>query len=135
MDYEEMSDLEINKLVAKEVSLLVKDESDRGYDYNYREKYPSTIWTAKHEFGNQTEAWEQMNFCLTPDDAWHIILENNISISISDGYNDNGEKEKDCAAYTGPQWKYYEHGKYRIFDTNPLRAAMIVFLMIKEKEE
>ena len=116
-----MSDLEINKLVAKEVSLLVKDESDRGYEYNYREKYPSTIWTAKYEFGNQTEAWEQMNFCLTPDDAWPIILENKISTQWNGGLYD--------------KWMSRTIHVKRVFDKNPLRSAMIVFLMMKEKEE
>jgi hypothetical protein len=47
----ELSDLEINKLVAEQRCLLVSDESDSGYSYGYRDKYPSTIWVAKHEYG------------------------------------------------------------------------------------
>ncbi|PML25116.1 phage protein NinX family protein [Vibrio lentus] len=117
-----LSDLDINKLVATERGLLVADESFSGYDYDYRAKYPSTVWVAKQELGNQVEPWEQINFVLCAADSWSIIVENRISV---EPFND--------------EESWYSCGKdeldfeYKDFDSNPLRAAMVCFLKLKHR--
>lgn len=128
IDYEDMSDLEINKLVAGHNGFIVADEDSGCYNYNYREKYPSTIWVAKHEFGNQIEPWEQFNFVLCPSDAWPIMKEYGIATICEDG--------KLIGATTNSQ-EYYEPYGSKIFsyeDENPLRAAMICFLKMKDAQ-
>lgn len=123
-DYESMSDLQINKLVAEKIGLIFRDD-----DLDYRSEYPSTLWCANHEFGNQIEPWEQKNFILTPDDAWPIIVENEISIQ-----KDTTHCCEECSEYfTTDLWES-DHpiiDRVSCFDSNPLRAAMIVFLKMK----
>lgn len=130
IDYESMSDLQINKLVAEKIGLIFRDD-----DLDYRSEYPSTLWCASHEFGNQIEPWEQKNFILTPDDAWPIMVKNKISlislknewlvcsdacfqtVCLSPDGSDNGVSVFSASIH--------------VFDAEPLRAAMIVFLKMK----
>lgn len=115
MNYEEMIDLEVNKRLAAYIGLLVADEDMSAYSYCYREKYPSTIWVAKQEYGIQVDSWEQVNYCLTPADMWPII-----------------ELIWDELTYVSPgddiiEWDLYIN-KY---ECGKLRAAAIVFLKIQ----
>lgn len=69
----------------------------------------------------------QFDPCNNPSDAWPIVIENEIALNPR------------CA---NGEWKAQIHlGKDDIFDNyascwdkNPLRAAMIVFLMMKDAE-
>lgn len=66
--------------------------------------------------------------CKTPADAWSIIVENKISI--------NHDKHSGWSASS--DFVFTTNGEYR-FDKvcdheNPLRAAMIVFLMMQDAE-
>ena len=85
MNYEEMSDFEINKAV----SIL------RGSCFDY---------------------------CNSPSDAWPIIVENRISIvdlsTVATGWK--------------AQAMYLDDKPYAV-NPNPLRAAMIVFLKMKDQ--
>lgn len=129
MNYESMSDFEINLLVAKSLGLLTKDEptDERiGFTPEYHEKYPSTIWAAKcNEFREQAEAWEQINYCSDPSDAWPIIFENEIDIE----WPVAGECVGTCS-------KYIEGGTDIQVDfivkDEALRVAMICYLKLKE---
>ena len=125
VNYDEMSDLEVVTEVAKHLDLLVMSEDGPRYNYEYREKYPSTIWVAKHRHGKQTEPWEQFNCVKCPNDAWSVIVENKIDVS----HTVTGDVN--CAVF-----KPDVRGLYREFysttDKNPLRAAMICFLKLMD---
>lgn len=80
-------------------------------------------------YGNQakdkdiTRAWSRDGFKYTtnPADAWPIIMENKISIYAAILGDSRGE--------WGAEASFTEHFH---FHNNPLRAAMIVFLMMQE---
>lgn len=61
------------------------------------------------------------NYCNNPEEAWPIITEYRISII------DLNDKEWGCRVEGA-------HGVMRAINENPLRCAMIVFLMMKEGE-
>ena len=106
MNYEEMSDFEINKAVATALGMDVSgatEENNMMYDY-------------------------VRDVCNNPSDAWPIIFQNDIMLNPS------------CA---DSLWKAEQglrvkpSGFYSVataYDTNPLRAAMIVYLMMKDAE-
>lgn len=62
------------------------------------------------------------NYCRNPADAWPIITANKISIYAM--------SEKDGRGRWGAE-AFYPNESYH-FNDNPLRAAMIVFLMMQE---
>ncbi|WP_299197006.1 phage protein NinX family protein [uncultured Amphritea sp.] len=123
ISYEHMSDFEINNLVAFALGYLVKTEIEDGlcgFTKEYHEKYPNTIWAAKtDDRGEQCEAWEQMNFCSSPEEAWPILTK-----MIKAGH---------FIAFDGDSvicdtWhQYHDEGK-------ELMALMIVFLKMQGGE-
>ncbi|QYA57357.1 hypothetical protein MIFENG_14 [Hafnia phage vB_HpaM_Meifeng] len=77
--------------------------------------YADYIWNAEEEC--------RFAPCNNPSDAWPIIVDNNIAIVPY--------------RHTLPQaWptKFGIASKFLVEDKNPLRAAMIVYLMMKESE-
>ena len=100
MNYSEMSDFEINKLVAE----------------------------ARHEkkvgFFEDGEWCKDPDYCNNPADAWPIILENEISVIFDTG----SIMASRSVAFDGP----FCSTEGDVFDLNPLRAAMIVYLMMNE---
>ena len=90
MNYSELTDLEINKLVNKK---RTGKESIFVFDY-----------------------------CNNPSYSWPIILENGISINAPDYFNDP-ENGHGVDTFDTPM----------IRDKNPLRAAMIVYLMMNKE--
>lgn len=120
MKYSDLSDFEINKLVADIVDFGDMVVSIRGCN--------KTIYLLEKESGESDLFLPSAYFdpCLDSRDAWPIIVENEIAVipPVSNGtnewkaerfYNENCGKLIDC------------------IDKNPLRAAMIVFLMMNEK--
>lgn len=107
-NYAEMSDLEINKAVAEIL-------------------YPGKEFTAAYSFGfplGPQVQWIQgygeflrKDYCNSWADAGPVILENRISIV---------EQAED--------WCAEGRGIYPVPDINPLRAAMIVFLMMHDHD-
>ncbi|MDR7940140.1 DUF2591 family protein [Enterobacter soli] len=117
MDYSQLSDFEINatihfgkrpefKIQNGYVSFLNDEGEKTGFGrFYYKNNFP--------------------DYCNNPADAWPIIVESKIMLSPH------------CA---DDEWKAQIHlGRVGIFDNyasawnkNPLRAAMIVFLMIQE---
>ena len=70
------------------------------------------------------------DYCNNPADAWPIISENRISIMFdSTAPEYEGEYHEWCDAISSCQKLDVQH------HSNPLRAAMIVFLMMQEKKE
>ena len=70
--------------------------------------------------------WRTFDPCNNPADAWPIIVENGITLAFQDG---NWWADNLAYWIDGVEWSIGG-----IIDKNPLRAAMIVFLMMKESE-
>lgn len=117
-DYASMSDFEINKSVA--------DIAMNG-TWHVRPSHPDNDTGGWLYGSNGIQTHELPDYCNNPADAWPIIVGKQISL-ISRCAND--------------EWKAQLHlGRDDIFDSyascwdnNPLRAAMIVFLMMKDGE-
>lgn len=62
--------------------------------------------------------------CNNPADAWPIIVGSKINIRF-------GAEGMACEA----QFMQYGHESVECYNSNPLRAAMIVFLMMKDAEK
>lgn len=116
MDYSELSDKEINKLVAfalgcKEVVPDIFMDDVRRYEFD----------KPKNKSGNKF----YFDPCNDPADAWPIIYRHKISIEF-DGDNSTEPQTTWCHA----------RNMYRScginYQSNPLRAAMIVFLMMQD---
>lgn len=112
-DYSAMSDFEINKSVAissgKNVKLIKLDSDDQECAVIVGEKFT----VEKKEFDP----------CNNPSDAWPIIVENKLHLTTEeDGiWSSRGYSDKHVPID-------FEH-------PNPLRAAMIAYLMMKDAEK
>lgn len=123
-DYASMSDFEINSAVHN--ALL-----DKPYELTFHGGGKIT-WKDKERGG----VWETgivgytknglHDYCNNPADAWPIIVENGITLAFQDG---NWWADNLAYWVDGVEWSIGG-----IIDKNPLRAAMIVFLMMKEGE-
>ena len=115
MDYSQLSDFDINRLVAMRFpeTYLFNEEG------NPYQLIPDSM------AAYSGIDFEEVDFqpCGNPADAWPIISENKINI----------------------EWHEWKDGDFRpyalnsatmksVYDGNPLRAAMIVFLMMEEQE-
>lgn len=110
MSYEEMSDFEINKLVASHESLIINN-------LQITSKNPTAVMV------NDIVQSFMFDPCNDPSDGWPIIDANRISV-VTIG----GEWES--------HW-FSDAIKDEAFNTanlNPLRAAMICFLKMKDAE-
>lgn len=104
MNYTEKSNFEINVLVAKSLGLIIADHQPS--------KNKVTVRYSDYN------AWFSFDPCNNPSDAWPIIVENGISIF-----------------YKHKKWTATDmDGPAQYYNQNPLRAAMIAYLMIKESE-
>lgn len=116
-DYSKISDFEINKLVAVSQGFAPEncDIAKRG---------SSLVGVGWDE--DTGSAIKVFDYCNNPSDAWPIILSNDISLM----YMGN------CYWGATTDAKKYIKGTAKISSINvsPLRAAMIVYLMMKESE-
>lgn len=111
-DYSKMSDFEINSAVAKSIGgEILFDE----YEAPYRLEPCSMSAYSGRDF-------DEVEFspCTNPEDAWTIINESKINIDFRESLK------------AGPMAKLSGNNGLYAVDKNPLRAAMIVFLMMKE---
>ncbi|HDL8515387.1 TPA: phage protein NinX family protein [Yersinia enterocolitica] len=116
-DYSVMSDFEINVNVSLELF-----EGSSGGDVSR-----VATWCACKENG----AYGLFDPCNNPADAWPVIVANNISLHAP------RFKEGWMAEFTGSDDDVndgFNVDYYESLNTNPLRAAMIVFLMMKDRE-
>jgi hypothetical protein len=104
-DYSDLTDYKVNVLVAEKL----------GYKTETHEK--SVFVSARHTGDNVQNVVGIYDPCNNPGDAWPVIFDNLIGLTPS---------------LSGDIWEADKHYSYR--DKNPLRAAMIVFLMIKDEE-
>ena len=103
-DYSKMIDFEINKLVALSIG---------GFESEDIFQLQGVIFKRHGKF-----QYSFFDPCNNPSDAWPIIVENKIGFREYDGW-----------------WEARSYiPEYAICDKSPLRAAMIVYLMMKESE-
>lgn len=102
--YTELSDFEINKKVAEKLGLA----------------YEVTRYGVVTRMSNK-EQWREFNPCNNPADAMPIIIENKLTLS---------------PRYDSDEWiseSLFYHDIYSV-NKNPLRAAMELFLLMKDAE-
>jgi hypothetical protein len=121
MNYEELSDFEINKAVA--ISLGKKVSAEQYMDFGDRDENVVLC-----DLVSRMD--EGVNYCNNPSDAWPIILENKISTSWA--HTCNGVVF--WKAVITNQGQPGELRRIEWHDENPLRAAMIVFLKMQNKD-
>lgn len=110
MDYDKLSNFEINKLVAECLDLSIDSEQ---YDQD-------CVVVHGDQFNNGIIEQYTVDYCNNPSDAWPIITENRIAL-------DPPLRDLD------DRWRCW-FNPWQAFDVNPLRAAMIVFLKMKSEE-
>ncbi|MGF6559028.1 phage protein NinX family protein [Erwinia aphidicola] len=111
MDYSKLSDFEISILVAKVGGHIPLDES-QGWAGTQKEPFTAVIVKGAHIIGG-------FDPCNNPADAWPIIFNNGI-----------GLRKQSNGIWSCSQ----PGGNYPQYSENPLRAAMIVYLMMQESE-
>ena len=113
MDYSELSDYEVSKRVAMAVGGFLEEDFCETHSVIFRRH-------GRHQYSF-------FEPCTNPNDAWPIIAESRISI-LFDGTDSRyeGEHHQWCDAISPCQKFGIQH------QLNPLRAAMIVFLMMQE---
>lgn len=114
INYEEMSDHEINMTVT----CIVHNLHGWSVNENNNAFYHCGVDGSGHYMVNC------IDFCNNPNDAWPIIVENNIAISPNIVF----DKEK---IEGWESWSTF----CNYVDKNPLRAAMICFLKMKDNEQ
>ena len=129
-DYSKMSDFEINKWIAIELA----PDGYIGINESTRSDSEVVITT---ENGEGCTKNSYVDYCNNPSDAWPIIVENSISIV---SYGVEFSAEYGWSAFYGGVCVTYDNEIESIFeikcsDKNPLRAAMIVYLMMKDEEK
>ncbi|MCP4254888.1 MAG: DUF2591 domain-containing protein [Candidatus Scalindua sp.] len=119
MNYNELTDFEINKLVAEKLDkagllpYIVTFNDSNEVVYLCEKDSLSSIYPIAH-----------FDPCNNPSDAWPIILDSEITL-----YAPRHLTHKDS---WGAQY-YVVNSPKIIRDKNPLRAAMIVYLMLSEE--
>lgn len=126
--YRDKSDFEINKAVAERYLLC-------DYRYNESDKIVELVGIGLScEFGSSIDiekehVYGKFDPCKNPADAMPIIIENGISL-FAPGLSDMWTAEY-VDYETDREYGVYN---YEAINKNPYRAAMEVFLMMKEAE-
>lgn len=115
-DYSLMSDFDINHSVLSSMKIDGRvfdkphfaDGSSVGIHYDIGDRY------------------EWFDYCNNPSDAWPVIHENRISLRPDDMYEE--------APHSG-YWRADNEAGNHCHHENPLRAAIIVYLMMKDEEK
>lgn len=116
MDYSQLSDFEINRLVAEATGSQVEETYQFVNGGEDIADHMSGIVLMRKITSNRKH-WKLYDPCNKPEDGWPIIETNGIGLRKQS----NGLW---CATRIG--------GEYPKYDKNPLRAAMIVFLKMQE---
>ncbi|MBO9090037.1 phage protein NinX family protein [Escherichia coli] len=111
MDYSQLSDFEINKRVFK----AIVGAKPLGYPHN----------ADGRSVGNEVNGnYRWYDYCNNPADAWPVIAKHQISICAYERNNPGMKNEY--------WWEADRFCEFITVDNNPLRAAMIVFLMMQD---
>lgn len=121
MDYSQLSDFEINKVVANATGTQVEETYQFVNGGEDIADHMSGIVLMRKITSNR-KYWKLYDPCNNPADAWTIIVENKITIHAPMRYDEPQE------------WLAFDvHDSDADFmDGNPLRAAMIVFIMMQD---
>ncbi len=125
-DYSKMSDFEINKVVAEQ---LYKDKPSLIVRRDVPSQPAVTVFC---DIGDgEIVSIVCADYCNNPADAWPIIVKYGISLA-----HDYGEWESEVCL----DLPVGAHGADELcsvggIDKNPLRAAMIAFLLLKDAEK
>lgn len=113
MNYEDMDDMQINKHVARALNLELNAIASDGLIIEGQSL--------------------SVDYCNNPSHAWPIILENRISLQVTNlpdmPWNAIGGESVSGSSYQITSW-----GGFVVQEYNPLRAAMICFLKMKDAE-
>ena len=122
MNYEEMSDFEVNGYVSMHM-----------HGFSWIEFVDGCASHVK--CGNECSPGfamiEVYDYCNNPSDAWPIITSN--SIAIFETAVAGGDVRWVATTNLDKSWLGYGAEGFDCYHNNPLRAAMIVFLMMQEK--
>ncbi|EAB9226873.1 DUF2591 domain-containing protein [Salmonella enterica subsp. enterica serovar Minnesota] len=121
MYYSQLSDFEINKRLA--------DIALNG-TWHVKPSHPENKTGGWLYGSNGVYTRDLPDYCTSPDDAWPLVTKNKISLVwIEDTSawcaSSGGNAESEYWGWDECPDFYYEHA-------NPLRAAMIVFLMMQD---
>ncbi|ELY4830776.1 DUF2591 domain-containing protein [Cronobacter sakazakii] len=122
MDYSKLSDQEINGLVIDTLS-----DGNQAHRNGVGSFIELLHQVNSVEFGEQVErdeVYARFDPCNNPADAWPIIQENRISVYPQADYEGSGWLSSCIDSQL----------EVEVSDENPLRAAMIVFLMMQESQ-
>lgn len=119
-DYSKMSDFEINLRVAEIV-----------VDYDCISRLPHTDMAVHWGDGAN---WHVFNPCNNPSNAWPIIVGNKISIVSLDNKWLAAPVDAVIDGITGDSDVCFYASSDVVSDANPLRSAMIVFLIMQESK-
>ena len=122
MNYETATDFEINKAVAEALGFLPVDRDT--YVDKFKSRFPNSVWYLQKD----KDYRQHRDWCLYPSAAWPIIVDNKISMEFVKDKHDGKE-----------YWMAYapmipDSSPLTWSSENPLRAAMIVFLKMKESK-
>ena len=109
-DYSKMSDFEVCGYVSMH---------EHGFSWIEFDDEMSSHVKCGNEGSPGFAIVEVKGYCNNPSDAWPIIKTNHINIGWA------GDEE----------WFARTVHTAKVFDVNPLRAAMIVYLMMKDEEK
>ncbi|EAA9490918.1 DUF2591 domain-containing protein [Salmonella enterica] len=125
MDYSQLSDFEINKLVANATGTQVEETYQFVNGGEDIADHMSGIVLLRKITSNWKH-WKIYDPCNSPSDAWPIITKNRISIEF-DG--DNSTEPQTTWCHTANLNRTCGTN----YQKNPLRAAMITFLLMQEQ--
>lgn len=118
IDYSKMSDFEINNFVAKATGTSVEETYqfvNGGEDIS--DHFRGVVLMRK--ITANRKHWKLYDPCNNPSDAWPIIFKNRLYIDPI--FLDDWAISSECDSF-------------REINKNPLRAAMIVFLMMQDEK-
>ncbi|EOI5740712.1 phage protein NinX family protein [Cronobacter turicensis] len=121
MDYSQLSDFEINGMVAS----LTQSPGDHTQTSNK---------TFIHEYAEiggikgLCIGWKEFDPCNNPADAWPIIHDNRISLVV----DDTTDEWSSALVNDFSDDIAFQHSNA---NKNPLRAAMITFLLMQESQD
>ena len=123
MNYEDMSDFEINKIVAGHL---------HGEEWWYKYNTVLTMQLRPTDSGGMSMKKSPVNYCNNPSDAWPIMMGNNIFIAPTrDDFEFKYMTKCLIDGSIGLAWT----SRFTSYSDNPLRAAMICFLKMKDAEK
>lgn len=126
MDYSQLSDFEINKLVANATGTQVEETYQFVNGGEDIADHMSGIVLMRKITSNRKH-WKIYDPCNSPEDAWPIIHDNRISLVI----DDTTDEWSSALVNDFSDDMAFQHSNA---NKNPLRAAMITFLLIQESQ-